>query len=106
MPPWQGGGGMIETVRFEGTTFAPPPQRFEAGTPSIEGAIPLAAALDYLTTLRQNAAAVWEGRLLRRAAQPPAAPPRVRVAGGARGSAARASLAPARRPPPHRRPRA
>src|SRR6202035_2279357 len=55
MPPWQGGGGMIEQVRFEGTTYAPPPQRFEAGTPNIEGAIGLAAALDYLTTLGLNA---------------------------------------------------
>jgi cysteine desulfurase/selenocysteine lyase len=67
MPPWQGGGGMIETVRFEGTTYAPPPQRFEAGTPNIEGAIGLAAALDYLTNLGLNAVAVWEGRLLQRA---------------------------------------
>ncbi|HVR06962.1 MAG TPA: cysteine desulfurase [Thermoanaerobaculia bacterium] len=69
MPPWQGGGGMIETVRFEGTTYAPPPQRFEAGTPNIEGAIGLAAALDYLTNLGQNAVAVWEGRLLQRAVE-------------------------------------
>jgi cysteine desulfurase/selenocysteine lyase len=81
MPPWQGGGGMIETVRFEGTTFAPPPQRFEAGTPSIEGAIGLAAALDYLTTLGQNAVAIWEGRLLRRAAERLAAVPGVRLVG-------------------------
>ncbi|HYL05952.1 MAG TPA: cysteine desulfurase [Thermoanaerobaculia bacterium] len=69
MPPWQGGGGMIETVRFEGTTYAPPPQRFEAGTPNIEGAIGLAAALDYLTNLGQNAVALWEGRLLQRAVE-------------------------------------
>jgi cysteine desulfurase/selenocysteine lyase len=87
MPPWQGGGGMIETVRFEGTTFAPPPQRFEAGTPSIEGAIGLAAALDYLTTLGQNAVALWEGRLLRRAAERLAAVPGVRLVGEPRARA-------------------
>ena len=48
MPPWQGGGAMIETVSFERTTFAAPPQRFEAGTPHIVGAIGLAAAIDYV----------------------------------------------------------
>ena len=48
MPPWQGGGDMIRTVAFENTTFAPPPQRFEAGTPNIAGAIALAAAIDYV----------------------------------------------------------
>jgi cysteine desulfurase/selenocysteine lyase len=48
MPPWQGGGDMIRTVAFEKTTFAPPPQRFEAGTPNIAGAIALAAAMDYV----------------------------------------------------------
>lgn len=87
MPPWQGGGGMIDTVRFEGTTFAPPPQRFEAGTPSIEGAIGLAAALDYLTTLGQNAVALWEGRLLRRAVERLAAVPGVRLVGEPRARA-------------------
>ncbi len=48
MPPWQGGGAMIETVTYERSTFAPPPQRFEAGTPHIAGAIGLAAAVDYV----------------------------------------------------------
>ena len=48
MPPWQGGGSMIEKVRFEGTTYAPPPQRFEAGTPAIVEAIGFAAACDYV----------------------------------------------------------
>ena len=46
--PWQGGGDMIRTVAFDNTTFAPPPQRFEAGTPNIAGAIALAAAIDYV----------------------------------------------------------
>jgi cysteine desulfurase/selenocysteine lyase len=48
MAPWQGGGSMIDKVTFERTTFAPPPQRFEAGTPAIAEAIGLAAACDYV----------------------------------------------------------
>lgn len=48
MPPWQGGGDMIYTVSFEKSTYAPAPQRFEAGTPNIAGAIGLAAAIDYV----------------------------------------------------------
>ncbi|WP_243452724.1 aminotransferase class V-fold PLP-dependent enzyme [Polymorphobacter multimanifer] len=51
MPPWQGGGAMIETVTYERSTFAPPPQRFEAGTPHIAGAIGLAAAVDYVESI-------------------------------------------------------
>jgi cysteine desulfurase/selenocysteine lyase len=48
MPPWQGGGAMIDRVDFAGTTFAPAPQRFEAGTPAIVEAIGLAAAVAYV----------------------------------------------------------
>ena len=48
MPPYQGGGSMIDRVTFEKTTYAPPPQRFEAGTPMITEAIALHAAIDYL----------------------------------------------------------
>lgn len=48
MPPYQGGGAMIEKVAFDGTTYAPPPQRFEAGTPMITEAIALHAAIDYV----------------------------------------------------------
>ena len=48
MPPWQGGGAMIDRVMFERTTYAPPPQRFEAGTPAITEAIAFAAAVDYV----------------------------------------------------------
>ena len=51
MPPWRGGGEMIEKVSFSGTTFAQPPARFEAGTPPITEAIGLAAACDWLTNL-------------------------------------------------------
>lgn len=48
MPPYQGGGSMIEEVTFERSTYAPPPQRFEAGTPHIVGAVGLHAAIDYV----------------------------------------------------------
>jgi cysteine desulfurase/selenocysteine lyase len=48
MSPWQGGGSMIEKVTFERTTYAPPPQRFEAGTPAIVEAIGFAVAADYV----------------------------------------------------------
>ena len=51
MPPYQGGGAMIETVTFEGSTYAPPPQRFEAGTPMITEAIALHAAIDYVDAI-------------------------------------------------------
>jgi cysteine desulfurase/selenocysteine lyase len=64
MPPWQSGGGMVHSVRFERTTYAPPPHRFEAGTPFIEGAAGLAAAIDYLTSLGLPAVAAWESELL------------------------------------------
>jgi len=51
MPPVLGGGSMIETVQMEGSTFAPPPARFEAGTPPIAEAVGLGAAVDYLSGL-------------------------------------------------------
>ena len=48
MPPWQGGGAMIDRVTFERTTYAKPPGRFEAGTPHIVGVVGLHAAIDYV----------------------------------------------------------
>ena len=51
MPPWQGGGAMIEKVTFEETTFLDPPARFEAGTPHIVGAVGLHAAVDWVEKL-------------------------------------------------------
>lgn len=88
MPPWQGGGGMVRTVTFEKTTYAPPPHRFEAGTPFIEGAIGLAAALDYLTGLGLAAVGDWERRLLAAATERLAAIPGVTLVGTARDKAA------------------
>ena len=52
MPPFITGGSMIETVRMEGSTFAPPPQRFEAGVPMAAQVVGLGAAVDYLEGLR------------------------------------------------------
>ncbi|MBH9536525.1 cysteine desulfurase [Novosphingopyxis sp. YJ-S2-01] len=55
MPPWQGGGSMIDKVSFEGTTYAPAPGRFEAGTPHIVGAAGLHAAIDYVNAIGVDA---------------------------------------------------
>lgn len=63
MPPWQGGGDMIETVTFEKTTFAAPPQRFEAGTPDIAGAVGLDLALTFMETAGRDAIREHEAML-------------------------------------------
>ncbi len=63
MPPYQGGGAMIERVTFERTTYAPAPQRFEAGTPMITEAIALHAAIDYVDALGPNALFAHESSL-------------------------------------------
>ncbi len=64
MPPYQGGGDMIETVTFERTTYNALPHKFEAGTPHIAGAIGLAAAVEYLQDLGLDAIARYEHHLL------------------------------------------
>lgn len=64
LPPWQGGGEMIEQVKWTGTTYNLIPFKFEAGTPDIAGAIGLAAACDYLEQLDRDALALHEGNLL------------------------------------------
>ena len=65
MPPWQGGGAMIERVTFERSTFLPPPARFEAGTPAIVEAIGLAAAIDYVEQVGLEAIHAHETELVR-----------------------------------------
>ena len=65
MPPWQGGGAMIDRVTFEKTTYAPPPQRFEAGTPIITEAIALHAAIDYVAALGPDRLFAHEAGLAR-----------------------------------------
>jgi cysteine desulfurase/selenocysteine lyase len=64
MPPWQGGGEMILAVSFEKTTFNGLPNKFEAGTPNISGAIGLGAAVDFITALDRDAAHAHESALL------------------------------------------
>jgi cysteine desulfurase/selenocysteine lyase len=64
MPPWQGGGAMIDKVAFDGTTFAPAPQRFEAGTPAIVEAIGFGAACDYLSAIGLETIAHHEAALV------------------------------------------
>lgn len=64
MPPWQGGGNMIDDVTFEKTTFQPAPARFEAGTGNIADAVGLGAALEYLTKIGIHNVARYEHELL------------------------------------------
>ena len=64
MPPYQGGGEMIRRVTFDKTTYAPAPQKFEAGTPNIAGAVGLHAAMDYVADIGLNALAEHEATLL------------------------------------------
>ncbi|MFA6228650.1 MAG: cysteine desulfurase [Rhodanobacter sp.] len=64
MPPFFGGGEMIREVRFDGTTFAAPPHKFEAGTPNIAGFVGLSAALDYFESVGFDAIHAWEQQLL------------------------------------------
>lgn len=64
MPPYQGGGDMIETVTFDKTTYKTPPARFEAGTPAIMEVIGLGAAIDYVSAIGMDAIAAHEKALL------------------------------------------
>jgi cysteine desulfurase/selenocysteine lyase len=64
LPPYQGGGEMIRSVRFERTEYADPPAKFEAGTPPIAGAVGLAAALDYLAELDLDGRLAHEADLI------------------------------------------
>jgi cysteine desulfurase/selenocysteine lyase len=64
MPPFFGGGEMIREVRFDGTTFAEPPHKFEAGTPNIAGFAGVSAAIDYYQSLGFDAICAWEHELL------------------------------------------
>jgi cysteine desulfurase/selenocysteine lyase len=60
LPPFLGGGEMIETVRMEGSTYAAPPHKYEAGTPPIAEAVGLGAAVDYLSAVGMDAVAAHE----------------------------------------------
>jgi cysteine desulfurase/selenocysteine lyase len=63
MSPWQGGGGMISTVAYEGSQWKPSPERFEAGTPNVADAIGLHAAMDYLDSVGRPAIGRHESEL-------------------------------------------
>ncbi len=67
MPPWKGGGSMIDRVSFDGTTFAPPPGRFEAGTPHIVGVVGLDAAIQYVEGIGLDVISAHENATLARA---------------------------------------
>jgi cysteine desulfurase/selenocysteine lyase len=69
MPPWQGGGDMIDRVSFDGTTFKAPPHRFEAGTPPIVEAVGLGIAIDFVGRIGWDAIAAHEQSLLQAATE-------------------------------------
>jgi cysteine desulfurase/selenocysteine lyase len=81
LPPFLYGGSMIETVRMEGSTYAPPPQRFEAGVPMTAQAVGLAAAVDYLEALGMAEVAAHEAELVTYALESLLAVPGLHVLG-------------------------
>lgn len=88
MPPFFGGGEMIREVRFDGTTFADPPHKFEAGTPNIAGFVGLAAAVEYLEAIGMDAIHDYERELGAYARAALATVPGLRLIGDAPGKAA------------------
>ena len=83
LPPWQGGGDMIRTVSFEHSTWASGPQRFEAGTANIAGAVVLGVAIDYVLGIGLDRIAAHEAVLLNEATERMQALPGVRIVGTA-----------------------
>jgi cysteine desulfurase / selenocysteine lyase len=92
MPPWQGGGDMILSVSFAGTTYNNLPYKFEAGTPNISGAIGLGAAVEFLAGMDREAAHAHEGALLRHATAVLSKIPRLRIVGTAEDKASLVSF--------------
>jgi cysteine desulfurase / selenocysteine lyase len=88
LPPWQGGGEMIKEVTFEHTTYNDLPFKYEAGTPNIEGAIALAAAIDYVNGIGIGAIHEHEMSLIRHAAEALSGIPGIRFYGPAGRSGA------------------
>ncbi len=87
MPPWQGGGDMIKAVTFEKSTWNVLPYKFEAGTPHIEGAVGLGAAVDYLSALGMDRVMAHERELLAYGTEALQAVPGLRLIGTARHKA-------------------
>ena len=83
MPPWQGGGNMIQQVTFEESTFADPPARFEAGTATLAPAVGLGAAVDYLERIGMVNVARYEQDLLAHATEALRSIPGLRLIGTA-----------------------
>ncbi len=92
MPPWQGGGDMIDSVRFEKTEYAAPPRRFEAGTPAIAPVIGLGATLDFLASFDRVAAEAHERQLLEETEKRLRAVQGLRIIGTARRKAGAVSF--------------
>jgi cysteine desulfurase/selenocysteine lyase len=88
MPPYQGGGEMIRSVTFEGTTYADAPAKFEAGTPHISGAIGMGAAVAYLEALGWDAIHNHEMELLEYATSRLSEVPGLEIVGRAKDQAA------------------
>jgi cysteine desulfurase/selenocysteine lyase len=88
MPPYMGGGDMIKSVSFEKTVYAELPSKFEAGTPHIAGAIGLAAAIDYVTSIGFENFMPHEAELLRYATEEVSRIPGLRIIGTAKKKAA------------------
>ena len=88
MPPYHGGGEMVRSVSFEGTTYKEPPARFEAGTPNIAGAIGLAAAIEFLEKVGLDTVAGRERELLDHATRQLSAIEGLRIIGTAAKKAA------------------
>jgi cysteine desulfurase/selenocysteine lyase len=84
MPPYQGGGDMIESVTFEKTKYNQVPYKFEAGTPNIAGVAAFGAAIDYLSAIDRTAALAHEDDVLAYATAQVSAIPGVRIIGEAR----------------------
>ena len=88
MPPYQGGGDMINSVSFEKTTYNKLPHKYEAGTPNIAGAIGLGAAIQYLNNLDWDQVEDHEREVLEYATERISSVPGVRLIGTAREKAA------------------
>lgn len=88
LPPWQGGGEMIEYVTLEHSTYQKPPYKFEAGTPHIAGAVGLGAAIKYLNALPRAALVEAEDALISRTIAQLKQIPGIRLVGEPRGRSA------------------
>lgn len=88
LPPYQGGGDMIRTVSWEGTTYNDPPNKFEPGTPNIAGVIGFGAAIAFLNSLSHEAVRAYESELLAYGTERLTAIPGLTMRGTAPGKAA------------------